>query len=282
MAEYEFKIEYNGITLDFSNGFIIKRVEGVDNPEIRISREDLTGRDGGNVWKRLYAMRGISIEGSVFGRTVDEYFTNRKNLSLAFDKNSNAYMTITLWDGSSKRIKAKAIQLPEMPFLESEVDHGEFRVEVIAENPYWEDLAKTDYSATLSQPVGLAIPFTLPATMGNSDPSDTITINNVGSIPVIPYIKITGSVNNPKVTNITTGKEFTITTTIPTDEYVELYADTSGKTVLLNSTTKYWQYLSGNLFEIIEGTNQVKFSANSFSAEALLEIQYTSNYLTVK
>lgn len=280
--EYEFKIDYNGLEMTFGNGYIIQEIEGLDNPEMRISRDDLTGLDGGNVWARLYGMRGIAISGSVFGRTVEEYFTNKRNLITAFNKESDDWFVVTLWNGQSRRIRAKAIKLPEMPIRAAEIDHSEFRVEVICEDPYWRDTEEDELLAVLSQPSGLVIPFTIPATMGQSDSSNTVTIENTGDVDVYPYIKITGTVANPKVTNITTGEEFEIETTIASGEYVELFVDQTGKVVLLNSTTKYWQYLTGNFIKIARGVNQLVFNANSYNAEAQLLVRYANKYESIQ
>lgn len=280
--EYEFKIEYNGLEMIFDNGFIIQELEGLDNPEIRISRDDLTGMDGGNIWARLYGMRGIAIMGSVFGDDADDFFANKRSLIRAFNKRSDDWMVITLWNGQSRRIRAKSVALPVMPIREAEVDHTQFRVEVICEDPFWRDTTEDELIATLSQPSGLEIPFILPATMGQSDSSNTVTITNTGDEDVYPYIKITGTVSNPKVTNITTGEEFEIETTIASGEFVELFVDSRGKVVLLNSTTKYWQYLTGNFIKIASGVNQLVFNANSYSAEAQLLVRYSNKYESIQ
>lgn len=280
--EYEFKIQYNGLEMVFENGFIIQSLEGLDNPDMRISRDELTGLDGGNIWARLYGMRGIAIMGSVFGQTVDEFFANKKALIQAFNKNSDDWFVVTLWNGQSRRIRAKSITLPEMPIREAEIDHTRFRVEVLCEDPYWRDNAEVEYTVGLSQAEGLAIPFEIPAIMGQGDNSNTITINNEGDESVYPYIKITGTVVNPVVTNITTGEEFEIETTIASGEFVELFVDQTGKVVLLNSTTKYWQYLSGNFIKIAAGTNQLVFNAQSYNAEAELLVRYSNRYESIQ
>jgi len=279
---YDFNITYNGITLSPANGFTVQEIEGIHNPDMRISREDLTGLDGGNIWARLYGMRGISISGIVDGTDADDFFANQRALIRAFNKDSDDWFVVTLWNGESKRIRAKAIQLPEMPMQEARVTFSTFRVEVLAEDPYWRDTSEEEYTATLSQPVGLAIPFILPAIMGSSDNSNIITINNTGDIDVYPYVKVSGAVDTAVVVNITTGEQFSISGEIDSGSYVELEYDQSGKSVLKDGTEKYWNNLIGNFIRIQPGVNQIQFSAATYSAEATLLITYSNKYESIQ
>lgn len=280
--EYDFQIEYNGLTLDYDNGFIIHEIDGIDNPEIRISQDELTGRDGGNIWARLYAMRGIAIMGTVFGSDHDDFFAKKKALIQAFNRSSDDWLVVTLWNGQSRRINAKSIALPDMPMRAAEVDDTEFRVEVLCEDPYWKDNTEETHTAVLVEPAGLVIPFTLPATIPSSSFEDTITINNTGDIEVYPYIKITGAVNTPVVKNITTGEQFTINENIDSGDYIELYVDTRGKVVLKNGTEKYWSYLIGDFITIQSGLNQLVFDAASYSDEAELYVAYSNKYESIQ
>ena len=280
--EYEFKIEYNGQTLDFANGFTIQEISGLDNPEIRISRDELTGLDGGNIWARLYGMLGMAITGNIFGTDVDNFFERKKDLIRAFNKDSDAWFTVTLWNGQSRRIRAKSVIRPVFSIKPGEVTNTTFRLEVVAEDPYWRDTSEQEYTATLAQDSGLEIPFELPAILAQADTSNIITIESEGDGYVYPYIKITGNVNNPRVVNITTGEEFSIDYTIPTGEYVEMYVDTEGKRVLLNGSEKFWDKLEGNFIRIAEGTNQIQFSADTYSAEALLLIRFSNKYESIQ
>lgn len=280
--EYEFQIQYNGQTLNFANGFTIEEISGLDNPEVRISKDELTGMDGGNIWARLYGMLGIVIQGNIFGTDVDNFFERKKDLIHAFNKNSDDWFVVTLWNGQSRRIMAKSVARPIFGMKSGQVTNTEFRLEVVAEDPYWRDTDEQQFTAGLAEDSGLVIPFDLPAIMEQADTSNIINITNEGEGEAYPYIKITGNVNTPRLTNLTTGEEFVIDYTIPSGEYIELYVDTEGKKVLLNGVEKFWDKLSGKFITLAEGVNQIVFSAATYSAEAEVLIRYSNRYESIQ
>ena len=53
----------------------------------------------------------------------------------------------------------------------------------------------------------------------------------------------------------------------------------SGKTVKLNDSQNYFQYFLGDILTLGVGANNIKFSASTFSSEALLRITYVNKYL---
>lgn len=277
----EFIAEYNGFQLKHDQGYTVFDFLGLKGPPIRFTRQDTTGRHGGHVWARLYGPRPIKITGEVWGDTAEEYFDRVSSLIDAFSLGVSNELLITRWDGIQKRIKAVTLKQPEEPEQGANVTHSPFTIELLAEDPFYLDLEDEVYTTGLGVAGGGEVPTEVPMSLSPST-GDTITITNNGNEDIDNYasFKISGEVVNPTVQNLTTGEMFQINTTVDAGDFVRISITNNSLSVQLNDSQDYFQYLLGDIFEIVPGTNTIKFSASTFSGSAILEITYSNKYLT--
>lgn len=274
----EFIIDFNSLTLKHDTGYTIQEVDGLEGLPVRTSQDDLTGDHGGNVWGQLYGMRTINIKGFCWGDTPDEYFDRISALINAFKIVDNTSMLITLWNGSVRKINVKVIKTPDAPKRAAEVTFAEFGLAVIAEDPFFQDEDEQIFTTGLGISGGGDIPTPVPMSL---DPStgDVITIQNVGDVDVYPIFEIFGDVSNPTVTNLTTGESFQINTNITSGNKVTVQRNQQGTTVKYNDVQNYFQFFLGDIFKLVQGTNNIKFTASTFSSSALLRVTYVNKYL---
>lgn len=275
---YEFEIIYNGFTLNFDEGYTINGIQGLEGLPIRVAKDDLTGRHGGNIWNRLYGMREIKIQGECFGDDATTFFERLNSLIDAFSIVDESELVITLWNGSTKRINAKVVKAPEAPKNASEVTYAGFDLVLLCEEGFFLDEEDTVYETGLGVSGGGAVPTEVPMSLSPST-GDVISINNTGDVSVIPIFEIFGEVDDATVTNLTTGESFQIGTLINSGDKVTVQQNQGGKTVKLNDSQNYFQYFSGDILTLGVGVNNIKFSASTFSSEALLRITYVNKYL---
>lgn len=261
------------------SGYIPQVLQGIDGVEIRISEDEKTGRDGGNIWNLLESMRIIAIEGVVIGTDVADFFTKRRALTAAFSINNNNDLELTTWDGTTRNYKAKVVVPPMIVYSaeDGNVCYGNFRIELKCEESFVRDENSITDSTGLSSGGGFTIPFALPLSWTASTP-DTLTIDNTGDYADYAKFTISGPVLNPKVISLTTGESFQFDVELFAGETIELYYDTTGFWVYKNGTILYYSEFKGTFFKFPVGTNTIKFGASRYDATALLTAEFINKY----
>lgn len=119
-------------------------------------------------------------------------------------------------------------------------------------DPYW------TWTASGSSPV---------LTLFISNPSSTNTVTVNGDIDTWPEFFISGPGNNPTITNLTTGKAFALSVSLPTNnDYIYINTKPGQRTIKDKNGNTAWSSLSttsNTFFSLIPGTNRI-------------QVQYTS------
>lgn len=281
----DLSISYNDLNLSDANGYLVNFLNGLDGNDLRISEELTTDRSGGNIWNILMGMRNITIEGKIVGETASDFFTAKRDFYNAFSGKDARYLTLGLWNGDTRRIPAKVVGLPQIAYSPEDVTQKTFRVDLKCELPYWESTTVTSDTAILDEVVGVEIPTEVPFSFGSSN-NNTLTINNTGDINYLDddgvFIEayIYGNVVDPYVINSTTGEFFWIDNTIPSGHYVHIYYD-GGLYVKYDDSVDWYRYFKGDIFSLASGSNNIVFTASTYSAEASLLVNWINRYKSV-
>lgn len=124
------------------------------------------------------------------------------------------------------------------------------------------------------------LPHTLPLLLGASTYSTSSVATNNGDLSSYPVsIKVHGPINNPTITNSTTGEFITVNTNVALNSILTvaysketLTADVDGVSVLNNVTT------ASTFFKLITGANNITLNGSSFSSGAYVEVVYYSTW----
>jgi len=275
-----FRIQYNGLTIDSDSKFRINQAEGLDGINVRTSSDLLVANNGGNIWKQNYDFRNIAFNGTVQGDDAEDFFNQITLLTESFAiSDEDLYLTIRLWDNTEKSIKAKVTLTPQIIHVVGRVNYATFRVELQCPEIYFSDEEATIYTTGVSTSSGYPVASNVPTPVGVLS-GGQVTVVNSGSVPTTALIHIDGLVTNATILNSTTGKSFTINTTITAGNRVTLYQDNTGLYVL-NGTANYYQYFVGEFFDFRVGSNEIRFSASSSDSNALLTIEFKNKYLSI-
>jgi len=276
----DFAIEYNGLTINETSGYIIREADGLDDIPIRTSQFNLTGADGGVVDAQKYGMRIIGLRGTVVGSSVSDYFTKKANLLRAFSINpSDDTLTVTNWNSVSRSISAKVLQQPRIVLKTGEVSFADFSMVLIANDPFWGSTAADNYTVNLSKGGGTPVASPVPSPVGGGT-SDRVTVVNGGDVAGYGDFTITGACVNPTVTNTTTGESFQITGTFTAVDILRIYFDNTGLHVLRNGSN-YMSYFTGTFFDIGVGNNIIRFTSGTYYSGTQLSIDYYNKYFTI-
>ena len=275
------QINYNGLDIGDGTDFFVTRVDGFYSIPIRTAQDNLTDQDGGVVWAQKYAARVIGITGQVVGDTPADYFDNLTLLSQAYGKVGSALtMTLIKWDedGTQRRLQCRPLSMPSVIEALGETTFADFRMELIADNPFFLDASTQSLSTGLAEASGIPMSIPMGVPIG-SVTSDILTIQNDGNVAAFAEFTITGPVTNPTVTNTTTGKSFTIEDTLTGADTVRVFRDQEGFKVEKNGVDAFATF-KGEFFLINTGPNNIRFTSVGFDAGALLQADFTNNYLT--
>lgn len=132
---------------------------------------------------------------------------------------------------------------------------------------------------------GLAFPFATPWTFGLA--SSSILLTNAGNVSTPVKITFNGSITNPRIDNITTGKYIKATMTLNSGETLEIDTAQGDHTVdytVGGTTSNGFQYLdsASEFFLLQPGANLLSFTAStSIGVSASCTIEYYDLYLGV-
>lgn len=274
-------ITYNGLTIQSDGpGFVVSRAEGFNGVENRVSRIDLLSRDGGRIFERKDSMRTIVLEGTIYGATEVEFFTNKALLMSAYNNKATSEFDVTLWDGTNRKIPMKVIQEPDPIYEGGFTTNARFQIILVAEDPYWQDSTDISVTMMLEQVQGFDLPVDLSFDILSGGNEDTEVIDNTGQVAIYPRITITAgaSLINPTVTNQSTGESVQINGTLLAGDVVIIEWGPSGETVTKNGSINYYEFLIGNLFKLQLGTNILRFTASSFDTLSIATVEYNLAY----
>jgi len=277
----KFSIQFNGLTLDRDTAYTFQEINGLFDVDVRTDAEDLTGADGGNVFAQNLSMRRISFRGLIRTTSDSAFFTAVNALVNAFSiEDTSLPLTITMWDGTVKTINARITAMPQVVLDTSTTKNiAKYRISLICDDPYYSSTSLNTVNIQMMQEGGAAIPTTIPmsflAPVDNSE-----TVNNTG-LSVYPSFVISGAVTNPTIRNDTTGQQWQIERTVLAGETITITKTTSSFTVLSSISGNVFSDFSGVYFALQNGNNVIKFSGETYEADALAVMTYYTKTLTL-
>jgi hypothetical protein len=278
MSTSLYSVNFNGLTLDLPNGYTVQVQDGAAGVPTRVSKNVLTGQDGGVINAVLKGIRVLTLNGTIVAANPTEFFARRRSLINAFNSSAGRQvLTLTTWDNITYTIDAYCTGEPEIKDMVGNVTQIGFQVILECPDPLFNIAGSTvvEVASVITGTKGFTIPFPIPFPIGNQQTGSTITIDNTGDTDVVPSFRLDGFLDNPVATNLTTGESFALTTTVNTGRYVDLYVENGDQYVLLDGITPYYQFFTGGLFKIIRGVNIIKLSASGANNDGTLTVTYS-------
>lgn len=177
-----------------------------------------------------------------------------------------------------------AQRLPGLQLLadDSKIDGTSkvWQIQLAAERPAAEDLNATVIN---SVPLtdgggGFTIPLTIPFTLVGSS-GGTLQVENVGNFDAWPVLRAYGPIDNPRITNLSTGESLVFNGSIAAGDYWEI--DLFAQTVLLNGVipVNAINDALSDWFSIgITGPVTLQYSGNNYSTSTLLRAYMRSGW----
>lgn len=156
-----------------------------------------------------------------------------------------------------------------------------------AHEPYWQDTTDTTSGPwLLASSPGSFFPL-FPIRLSSSEVFAQVTLTNAGDVESWPVWVITGPGANPKLRNLTTGKDLELPAyTIAAGEVVTIDTRPTGstrKTVTSSTGGNLYRLLSGTsaLWPLARGTNSVAIEMGGATSASSVQVSRRHRYLAV-
>lgn len=247
------------IGLDSTYNYQLASVQGLSSSDIRTGSGLYAGRDLGFVSGQFLGYRTIVIKGFYIGATCTAGKTLRNGIvgtlqirhpySICIKMDTDEYNWITqgyLTDIKSDWVSDK---------------HGDFQITFICPDPIL-------YRGTSTSSVLIANTWNSQSVSGlNSTSPQTKTITNVGNIATYPKASwSSGTIENPTITNTTTGKAWSCAT-VPSGSTV---VDFQSRKITVSGSVYTWYRNTNAIWWALEpGNNVIEFETTATSNRSL-------------
>jgi hypothetical protein len=271
----------HSLTTDGLATKVDRGLSGLEAPEQRIDAYNNPGADGQTVANVLHGGRLITMEGRIRGADETTYRANRSVFHQLVGANRSALgqyspRILKLTDATGMEYRLSVVvrslknpdELPTTSAWQLQLLATDFRI-------YGE--TETTTSITLPVSGGLAFPFSLPVSFGASS-GGAGSITNQGTVATPPTIKFYGPMENPRLTNLTTGAVMGLDISLVSGDIITV--DMAKRTIIQGETTNRMSTkTTDSKFWMLEpGVNTLSLSATSYD-EGYATITYRSAFI---
>lgn len=267
----------NGETVifDYSGGFLINKPTGIDSVSVSLSQAKGINQTGATIQSTNIQPRPVNISGYIVGdmqngkkeKLISVIRPDIGGKLYADDYYLNVYPTAT-------------------PSIEAKEHSAKFQFSLLAAYPYW---CKDDSASATLAGIRKLFKFpwnlTKPYRFGQLFQEQFLNIPNRGQVPV-PYratFIANGDVENPRITNATTGKFILVNKTLVSGErlVVDITHDKTTVTSSVDGDCRGALSLKSNLFLLDVGDNILKPEASSGLANMQIDIDFATEIVGI-
>lgn len=280
------QVDYNGFTFTNDNANL-QSFAGAGLPDIRATEENKSQQDGSKATGYRFGGRTFGWKGMIGESTFALYKAQRRALMLAISMQNQSVegspMVFTLLDDEELTLRNVRVIGNNFDFPESEPSMvwNTYQLTFRAPFPFLEGAETDNTQQITSVETGTVVPSPVPSpllgTEGTASPTDPQTLTNAGNANAYPDFTITGPGTGFTISNLTTGHEMHIETTLLAGETVLI--DSWKKNVTQNGSSIV-DLETGKFIYMQPGENVIAFSADSGStADTTLRVVFKDTYL---
>lgn len=237
---------------------------------------------GSKVYPGKFTGQQIVSEWLVVGTSFSDLADQREAFRMAVSRllaRGEETLRVTKSNGVVLTIPIKAAKLTGDIQSEDGLA-GRFLVTFIAEYPFFRSLAQKSQDMSIFSGGGMAIPMGIPMDM-SAGGSGEFEVTNVGEYDAFPVFTFTGILDNPTITNVTTGEQLSVAYTLASEDD-QIVVDTYERSaILLPAGNNARQYISGDFLTIVPGMNALRLTAGSYNEQGTVTVAFYDTYLGV-
>ena len=218
------------------------------------------------------------IVGSSFSNLVTERDTFIKLIG-SIIKSGGAVLKVSRANSTNLQIEVKSGKVTG-ELKAGDGTASKLLVELEAEYPFFQSQTQKSNNAYIFQGGGMAIPMSIPMSMGNGG-NNELVITNDGTYEAYPIFTFSGSLNFPTLYNLTTNKIINLNVNLATASDT-VVIDTYNRTVLLNPGGTNGRHLvSGDFWTVEIGSNVIHLGNGSYNPTGKCSISFRDHYLNI-
>jgi len=247
-----------------SSYYTIRQASGFGSASVSVSKWNRPGFHGIKTPRAFWRERIMRLIIGVRASDSATYEQKRRDLEAAFDfpRNGLTWLKFTTQGGLALQTKVQLNAQIQAPLIAGEVTIGEFRIELIAEDPLFYSQTESSDDITFASATGV--------------------VNNGGNAPIYPTARIHGNVEDPSIENSGLGRTVSLSgITIAAGDYYDInmldetVEDTTG-------ASKYSYVDSDDFFWLASGDNTINLAGTpGGSGYKKLTLTYRDGYLGI-
>lgn len=272
------------LSLGYTKPFFLQNLIGLsDTPTNNLSVVGYQ-QDGQTPMGQFLQARMVTFSLFVFGSNMQDSFNKRREL-IRYLNPKETFTCIYTNDYMSVKFTCRIDGAPKFSSTQDTKGYQACTISLLVDDPYLYDIEETTRYCSVTTPTFMfPLTFSPEITFSTLD-NRTITITNNGDVETPVTFQLLGYVENPTITNETTGEFIKVNQTIQSDEILEIrtgYGDKRVEIIDSNGTrTNAFNYidLDSTFFQLSVGDNEISYIDESESTTAILFINYSNRYV---
>lgn len=277
------------VEIAYSFPYFYVDLEGKDGLDATIHKTKSPFQDGYSVEGESLEDRPLRLLGSIKGSSKDEIVRYRTKLLQVFNPKIKGTLQYEYGD-VKKRIRVQVEKAPSFNKKNRSFKYHDFLVDLIAPNPYWQDLVETKAEITLWRG-SFEFPLELVEEgieLGYREPSLIVNVLNKGDVAAGMRIKFKAlaTVVNPSLFNVNTREFFEVNRTMEAGEIITVTTHFQNKRVELNKNGVFsnafnWIDFQSTFLQLDPGDNLFRYDADEGLDNLEVSIYFNPQYLGV-
>jgi len=273
---FDFTTDQTSVSIGQGTDFrFLPPIDGLEVPQIRTSRQNYSGRDGGRVNAQYYSPRLITFQGHVNEDTCQDHEQARIDLQKGFPIRALINLVITTPAGGTYVTDGYVLDL-KMNFGANR--YSQFKIDFLCRSAYF--LSSTQNSLDIQRFTGggFILPVILPIIFAPG--TGAVNASNNGTETVYPLIEIYGSATNPVVTHLGSGEVVAFNLTMADSD--KIVVDMNERTATLNgSSVLSLRTSQSRWWGLNTGANIIRFDTDTSSDTGYARIIWRDSVLTI-
>jgi hypothetical protein len=271
-----------GTTLLTNDNRFCTAVNTLSFPVISSSSAKKGGSAGSKIVQGKPEKLKFALEWMIIGSSISDLVTQREDfIELLGEILSTGEQTLKISKSNSVDVQIDVHSVTVSGDVKAE-DKNATRMLVTFESEYPFLVSQTLYNQTINviNQGGMGIPIGIPMNMGvGGTGAATVTVG--GNFEAYPVITFYGPLDNPSISNLTTGKTLNLNLVLSTaNDYVVV--DTFARTALLYSgATNARRYITGDFWTLAKGNNIINIGNPTYTSEGKAILLYRDHYLNL-
>lgn len=274
------------ITLLDGEPYLLQSILGMGAGDVNISTTKAPFQDGSTLLEKTMDEKTMALSFAILATSAEDLYAKRRTVTQVFNPKIGMGSLKYIYPGGVKAIPCTVDEAPTFPMQSGDYAETYQRVVVslMSPIPFWNDEAPIAHELVAFDGL-FEFPIEFPTQMGLE--GDFIELDNIGDVETPVKLIVYGEIEEPTLTNATTGEYITLETTIQAGDYVEIDTSFGNKKVEHVDSVG----VRTNIFHLIDidstfwkldvGINRLEYSAISAGSGAAVYIEHDRRYIGI-